>query len=91
MQIYNKIAYQMANQNKEKTAARWDKVKIKHLDLPAELIKQIAQDERCTVETVRLALVLTNPRQGELADRIRYNAVHKYGAVEMVKNRWIRI
>ena len=51
---------------KSEDAAPMRKIAIRVIELPAKLKKQIADERpKCSIDTVRNALVLTNPRQGE--------------------------
>ena len=66
------------------------KISIRVIELPAALKKQIANEApKCSVDTVRNALVLTNPRQGDQPDRIRRRAM-ELGGVETTKFKWVR-
>lgn len=64
------------------------RIAIRVIALPADLKKEIAATLGCSTDTVRNALVLTNPREGEQPDRIRRMAKER-GGVEMVKFKWV--
>lgn len=66
------------------------RIAIRVIALPAALKKQIADKLGCSVDTVRNALVLTNPRSGEQPDRIRRLA-KEYGGAEAIKYKWVNI
>ncbi len=66
----------------------WRAIKIEHLSLPSEEMKEIATLLGCTLDTVRNALILTNPRQGEQPNTIRQMAMDRQ-AVRCTKVRWI--
>ena len=74
---------------KSETGARMRKITIRVIELPAKLKIQIANEPpKCSIDTVRNALVLTNPRQGEQPDRIRRRAM-ELGGVETIKYKWV--
>lgn len=74
---------------KSEDAAPMRKIAIRVIELPAKLKKQIADERpKCSIDTVRNALVLTNPRQGEQPDRIRRRAM-ELGGVEVTKFKWV--
>lgn len=63
-------------------------LEIKYLELPMVYRKQIANDIGCTLMTVRRALELTNPTQGEQPERIRKMA-REMGARINTKYKYI--
>lgn len=74
---------------KSDNVAPMRKIAIRVIELPAKLKKQIADERpKCSIDTVRNALVLTNPRQGEQPDRIRRRAM-ELGGVEVTKFKWV--
>lgn len=62
----------------------------KIIALPPALKKQIAAKLGCSLDTVRNALVLSNPRTGDQPDRIRRMA-RELGGVETTDIKWIKL
>lgn len=77
--------------NDQRATCERRKIAIKKIALDPALIRQIAAEPpTCTENTVRNALVLTNPRQGEQPDRIRRRA-RELGGVEVIVYKWINL
>lgn len=91
LRIYAKNFSKQSNMMKKSdNVAPMRKIAIRVIELPAALKKQIANEcPKCSIDTVRNALVLTNPRQGEQPDRIRRRAM-ELGGVEVTKFKWVR-
>lgn len=78
----------MATTKKTKASLPKRRIAIKVIALPADLKKEIATKLGCTTDTVRNALVLTNPREGEQPDRIRRMARER-GGIDAIKYKWV--
>lgn len=61
---------------------------IKYYELPIKFRRQIADEVGCTLMTVRRALELDNPTQGDMPDAIRQKAL-AMGARVNVKYKYI--
>lgn len=62
----------------------------KIIALPPALKKQIMHEMGCSLDTVRNALILSNPRTGDQPDRIRRRA-RELGGVETTDIKWIKM
>lgn len=78
----------MSNSNNNEAAGR--RVVRRIIALPPALKKQIAAEVGCSLDTVRNALVLSNPRTGDQPDRIRRRAM-ELGGVETTDVKWIKM
>lgn len=58
--------------------------------LPADLKKQIAREVGCSLDTVRNALILSNPRSGDQPERIRRRAL-EIGGEETTDIKWVKM
>lgn len=74
--------------NNQEAAGR--RVVRRIIALPPALKKQIAAEVGCSLDTVRNALVLSNPRTGDQPDRIRRLA-REWGGVETTDIKWIKM
>lgn len=78
----------MGKTNNNEAAGR--RVVRKIIALPPALKKQIMREVGCSLDTVRNALVLSNPRTGDQPDRIRRRAL-ELGGVETTDVKWIKM
>lgn len=75
------------NDNKQPAGRR---VVRKIIALSPDGKKQIARECGCSLDTVRNALILSNPRTGDQPDRIRRRAM-ELGGVETTDYKWIKM